>query len=445
MTSKTRLSVLLLSTPVVAFVVVGGLMGHATARTGDETYQHLRVFQDVVSLVLNNYVEEVKIDRAMEGALKGLADGLDPDSAYLNAKQVTELEAGAAQPDGDVGLEMTRQYYLRVISARDGSPAAVAGLQTGDYVRGIDGKPTRDMSVLEGSRLLRGQPGSKVVLTIIRGNAADPHEVSLVRVKPAGPIVSGRLVPVTATNSAPSGLSGDVPLLTPEAGYIRIVSFRDGVAEELKKQVADLSKSGAKSLVIDLRGTAEGPLENGVAAARLFVKTGTLSLRAGRNGENKETVEAGAGDGASTLPVQLLVTTGTSGPAELFAAALRDNKRGELIGEHTLGRAGLQKLVKLPEGRGLWLTYAQYYRSTTSGQAQDRKPAVAGSTPDIGTGGRPKAATKIAGADAINGKGLQPDVSVEEPEVAEFGAKPSPSDKDPILDAALDRLRKKSA
>ena len=94
MTSKTRLSVLLLSTPVLAFVVVGGLMGHASARSGDDTYQHLRVFQDVVSLVLNNYVEEVKVDRAMEGAMKGLADGLDPDSAYLSAKQVADLDAG---------------------------------------------------------------------------------------------------------------------------------------------------------------------------------------------------------------------------------------------------------------------------------------------------------------------------------------------------------------
>jgi C-terminal processing protease CtpA/Prc len=257
-------------------------------------------------------------------------------------------------------------------------------------------------------------------------------------------------VPVAAVETAPSGAPGNLPLLTPEAGYVRIASFRNGVVEELKKQIADLSKSGAKSLVIDVRATAEGPLENGVAAARLFVKSGTLSLRAGRNGESKETIEAAAGDGGVTLPVQLLVTTGTSGPAELFAAALRDNKRAELVGEHTLGRAGLQKLVKLPEGRGLWLTYSQYYRST-AGSPEARKPAQTGSgTPDIGAAGRPNAAKtpaadtpKIPGAETINGKGLQPDVNVEEPEVAEFGAKPS--DKDPILDAAIDRLRKKSA
>ena len=119
--------------------------------------------------------------------MRGLADGLDPDSAYLTAKQVAALESRAALPDGEVGLELTRQYYLRVIAAREGSPAAAAGLQTGDYVRGIDGKPTREMSVFEGTRLLHGQPGSKVTLTIIRGNAADPHEIPLVREKAVGP------------------------------------------------------------------------------------------------------------------------------------------------------------------------------------------------------------------------------------------------------------------
>lgn len=454
MTTRTRLSVLLLSTPVLAFVVVGGLMGSGRAPAGDETFQHLRVFQDVVSLVLNNYVEEVKIDRAMEGALKGLADGLDPDSAYLDARQVAALEANRAQPEGDVGLELTRQYYLRVISARDGSPAAKAGLQTGDYLRGIDGKPTRDMSVFEGTRLLRGEPGSKVTLTIIRGNAADPHEVPLVREKAAGTGVSGRLMALTPA-SPTSGNREAAPAAGASAahdpvGYVRIATFRHDPADTLKRQVADLSKAGATSLLIDLRGTAEGPIENGIAAARPFVKSGTLAIRAGRDGDHKETVEAAAGDGAITLPVQLLVTAGTSGAAEVFAAALRSNKRADLIGEHTLGRAGLQKLVKLPEGRGLWLTYAQYYRSGATGE-QERKPDEGSGTPDI-SAGRPNAAgkapgkaTRIPGAEPINGRGLKPDVAVEDAEVAEFGANltDKPAGNDPILQAALDRLRKK--
>src|SRR5215218_10673407 len=173
MTSKTRLSILLVSTPILAFVIVGGLIGQERP-PGDRVFRHLKVFSDVVNLVMSNYVEEVKVDRAMEGALKGLADGLDPDSAYLDAKQVKSVTAGESLADGDVGLELTRQYYLRVIAARDGSPAAKAGLQTGDFVRAIDGKPARDLSVFEGMRLLRGIPGSKVTLTVIRGNAAEP-------------------------------------------------------------------------------------------------------------------------------------------------------------------------------------------------------------------------------------------------------------------------------
>jgi carboxyl-terminal processing protease len=411
MTLKTRLSILLLSTPVLVFVVVGGLIGRASAPSGDDTIRELRVFQDVLRLVISNYVEEVKVDRAMEGAMKGLAEGLDPDSAYLTPNQVAEVQSGAPLPDGDVGLELTRQYYLRVIAARDGSPAAKAGLQTGDYIRGIDGKPTRDMSVFEGTRLLRGQPGSKVTLTVIRGNAADPHEVALVREKPAAAVVSGKIA-------------------APEVGYVRIVSFREGIVDQLKKQVADLTRAGAKSLVIDVRHTAEGPLDNGVAAARLFVKSGTLTIKGGREAEkdadksadkskakspanapaNRETIAAASGDGAIDLPVQILITTGTAGASEVFAAALDGNKRADLVGERTLGRAAVQKLVKLPENRGLWLTYARYM--TPAGES-------------------------------IQGKGLKPDVEVEDNDVADFGQ--AASDKDPILDAALARAAKKAA
>jgi carboxyl-terminal processing protease len=443
MTSKTRLSVLFLSTPVLAFVVVGGFMGNAAARTGDEKFQHLRVFEDVVRHVLSNYVEEVQIDRAMEGALRGLAESLDPDSAYLNAKQTLDVESGAALPDGDVGLELTRQFYLRVIAARDDSPAAAAGLQTGDFVRGIDGMPTRDMSVFEGTRLLRGQPGSKVVLTIIRGNAAEPHEVSLVRQKTPGPAVSGRLISLAGRDmpAAKSSDTGGLPLLSGEAGYVRVASFRTGVVEDLKKQIADLSRSGAKSLIIDLRRTAEGPLDNGIAAARLFVKSGTLAITAGRDGDGKQTVEARSGDGAITLPVQILITTGTSGAAELFAAALSGNKRAELIGEQTIGRAALQKLVKLPESRGLWLTYVRYHRpggDAIQAKASGQQRVVA----DPSDLRAPKPVGTPIREVPIHGKGLHPDVEVDDADTVEFGA--ARPDKDPILDAAIDRLRKKA-
>jgi carboxyl-terminal processing protease len=390
MTFRTRVSILLLSTPILVFVIVGGLMGKEASGGAQQNYQPLKVFEDVLDLVTHNYVGEVQVDKVMDGAMRGLADGLDPDSAFLNPSQVRAVEAGEAPAEGDVGIELTRRYYLYVIAARDGSPAQKAGLRTADTVRAIDGKPTRDMSVFEGSRMLRGKPGTKVTLTIIRGNAADPHEISLVREKLAGPLVTSRLIGAT--------------------GYLRVVSFRDGVADELRKQANDLSKNGAKALIVDVRRTAEGPLENGIAAARVFVKSGTLAVKSSKGKtETREPVSAGAGDGSVDLPTTVLITTGTSGAGELFVAALKDNKRAELVGERTLGRAGVQKLVKLPEGRGLWLTYARYL--TPSGNP-------------------------------IQGRGLEPTVTVEEPDV-EFGM--APSDKDPILDAALERIKVKAA
>lgn len=391
MTFKTRLSVLLVSTPLLAFVLVGGLLGNAAAGTDDEGLRHLRVFQDVVNLVMSTYVEEVEADKVMEGALRGLAEGLDPDSAYLSAEQVAEVDTRKALPDGELGVELTRQYYLRIIAARDGSPAAQAGLQTGDYVRAIDGKSTRGLSVFEGTRLLRGAPGSKVVLTIIRGNAAEPHEVTLVRARRVEP-------PVTAK------------MLEAGAGFIRIPMFTAETAAEVKRHAAELERSGAKMLIVDLRRTAEGGLEHGISTARLFIESGTITARAGRAPEGekqpvKEPILAGAGDGVIDLPVQILISAGTSGAAEVFAAALDGNKRAELIGEHTIGRAAHQKLVKLTEQRGLWLTYQRYY------------------TP---------------GGQLIHGAGLEPDVPVNEPDV-EFGSKLPESDS--MLDAAMQRVK----
>ena len=178
MSFKTRVSVLLLSTPVLAFVLVGGLMGKEQS-SAQPKYQQLRLFEEVVDLVLHNYVGEVQVDKVMDGAMRGLADGLDPDSAFLNPNQVRALEAGEPPVEGDVGIELTRRYYLYVIAARDGSAAQKAGLRTADTIRAIDGKPTRDMSVFEGTRLLRGKPGSKVTLTVIRGNAGPLASISL--------------------------------------------------------------------------------------------------------------------------------------------------------------------------------------------------------------------------------------------------------------------------
>src|SRR4026207_1902988 len=137
MSSRTRVLVMSISAPVIAFAIVGGFLGRVRAR-GD-TYQPLKIFDDVVNLISSHYVEEADIDKVMKGAMHGLADGLDPDSAYLTPAQVKQVESGAPLPPGGVGLELTRQYYLRVIAARDNSPAAKDGLRPRDYTRAVNG------------------------------------------------------------------------------------------------------------------------------------------------------------------------------------------------------------------------------------------------------------------------------------------------------------------
>jgi carboxyl-terminal processing protease len=378
MTSRSRLWVLAISTPILVFAVLGGYFGQVLAK--DDTYPHLRVFDDVVSLVVNNYVEEVDVKKAMGGAMRGLADGLDPDTAYLSADLVRAIEAKEPLGPADVGVEVSRQYYLRVISVRDGSPAAKAGVRSGDFIRAIDGKATRDMSAYEGTRLLHGAPGSKVALLVIRGNAADPHEVNVTRDRSNAVDITSRM--------ADSG-----------TGYIRIIEFDKDAPSRVKQAIESLGKSGATRYIVDLRSSARGDIDDGIATARLFVKSGTLSVKQTKGA--KETITAQSGDGAIAARVVLLVNPGTSGAAEVFAAALDGNSRAELIGEHTLGRAARQQLVKLPDGSGLLLTNTRYL--TPAGKE-------------------------------IHEKGLDPKVAVDEPDV-EFGSEPPASD--PILDKAL--------
>jgi carboxyl-terminal processing protease len=384
---RGRVLVLAVSLPVIAFAVVGGFMSKAIAR--EDSYQYLRIFEDVVSLILNNYVEEVNVDKVMHGAMHGLADGLDPDSAYLDAGQVKVLDKGDLGGSGQTGLEITRQYYLRVVAARDGSPAAKAGLQPGDYIRAIDGQSTRDVTVYEGQRLLRGKPGTKVHLTVLRGNAAEPHELDLAREE----------LPAVAVKSR---------IAAPGVGYLRVAEFAKHTPEQIRNEIAAVTRAGAKSVIIDLRGTAFGDVETGIAAARLFVKSGTLAYRQDR-GKEKEAVAAGAGDGAITIDAVLLTDNGTSNGAEVFAAALAGNKRAQLIGERTLGRAARQKLVRLPDGSGLMLTHLVYLTPSSA---------------------------------AIHEKGLVPDVAVEQPDI-EFGQAVAP--KDATLDKAIEALTQKAA
>lgn len=382
MSARTRLIVLMASAPLILFVMLGGLLTRVSA--GEDSYSYLGTFMEVFTLVTESYVEEVDVDKVMNGAMRGLAEGAGPDSAYLTSEQVAWYQKGDVAA-GDIGLVLTRQYYLRVVAVADGSPAARAGIRTGDYLRAIDGKPAREISAVVGERALRGKPGSKVSLAVIRGNAAEPHVIEIEREVLATPAVTSRVA-------------------TPGIGYVRIPAFLPTTAKEVRARVAELEKDGVTRLVIDVRSSASGRMDHGIDVARLFVMEGTLGVREEKR-TGQRTFQAAPGDGPVRLPVTVLVDSGTSGPAEVFAAALAGNDRASMVGERTQGRVTEQMLAPLPDGGGMLISNAWFLSPS---------------------------------GDPIHEKGLTPDVEVATPEV-EFGSAPPPGD--PILEKAIEKLR----
>ena len=384
MSTKTRWIIALASVPVIAFTLIGGYLGRVSA--GENTYRHLRIFEDVVSLISNNYVEEVDLDEVMQGALRGLAEGLDSDSAYLLEEDVDRLERGGTLPEGNVGLTVTRRYYTQVVATRDGSPAAAAGILPGDFVRAIDGEPTRFMSAIEADRRLHGQPGSTVTVSLIRGRTQEPYDITLERNTTANLEVTGRLLDTTNA-----------------IGIVRIPSFHDDVANQVSDVITALTAQGASRFVIDVRNAATGSYPNALDTARLFIDDGTLVILQEQGG-TKTSVEASQTGTRIDIPMTLLINYGSSGPAELFVAALSDRERAKAIGQRTAGRVGLQKLVRLPDGTGLWLSYARYL---------------------------------TASEEPIHLYGIQPSIPVpiEAPELGE----PLSAD-DPILDRAVEEM-----
>ena len=383
MSQRARLVILFASVPVVAFTMVGGFLGQAVAR--EDTYRHLRIFEDVVSLIGSNYVEQVDIDEVMHGALRGLAGGLDTDSAFLSATDVQRIETSEPLPEGELGLEVTSQYYLQVIAAGPESPAGQAGIIPGDFIRAIDGDTTRRLSALEGQTLLRGEPGSIVTLSLIRGNTNEPFDIELTRQRLTGPAVATRM-------------------LDERLGYVRVNRFAAGTSSELADAIDALVDGGASGLLVDVRNTAGGSFEEGIAAARLFVGSGTL-LRRTEHGDQEIDIPATAGSSAIETPVVLLTNFGTAHAAELFVAGLSGADRADTVGQRTAGRASLQRLVKLPDGTGLWLSWARYVK---------------------------------ASGDPIHRSGILPTVAVDVP-VVELG-EPMPA-ADPILEQGLEHLR----
>jgi carboxyl-terminal processing protease len=386
MNARARLFVALVSTALVAYVALGSVLGRVL---GDTSYGQLTVFNEVIRLVLDSYVDPVNVDRAMAGADLGLTEALDGDSAYLDADDLKAYQQPQRESDADIGVVLSRRFgFLAVVAPRPGSPAAKAGVKAGDIIKTIDGKHSRTVSVPEGERLLRGAPGSVVKLRLLRAGS-DPVDVSVVR---------ERIIAEAATSRVLEG----------GPGYMKVGEFSAHTADEMVAEFASLRRVGATSLVLDLRGAAYGSVDAGVRAAELFLKGGVVTRLVGRKVDEK-VMSADPSRSAWDLPLAVLVDGGTAGPGEIVAAALLDAGRSPVIGERTFGRAGVQKLIPLPEG-ALLLTVAKY--------VSPKGNAIHG-----------------------YGHGVEPSVPVNTPEVDE---EETVSAKDPVLDKAIEILTKEA-
>jgi len=353
MSHRTRLLVALVSTGLIGYIAVGSFLGRVL---GDTSYGQLAIFNEVVRLVLDSYVEPVNVDRAMAGARLGMADALDGDSAYLDPEELRLYQQPPREADAEVGLVLTRRFsFVMVVAARPGSPADKAGLRPGDILKTIDERHTRPMPAVVADRLLRGAPGSSVRLGVLRAGA-DPFDVTVVRER------------VLAT--APQGR-----MLESGTGYVQVTDFGPATADDVRTLVEGLAREGAARMVVDLREAAYGAPADGVKVAELFLQGGPVAKKVGRRAE-EELLQADAARSAWAGPLVVLVDNGTAGPSEIVAAALLDAGRAKLVGERTFGRAAVTKTVPLPEG-GLVLTVAKYMSPKgTSIHGQGLAPSV---------------------------------------------------------------------
>lgn len=347
MSTKVKAAILIPSAAVLLFMVIGGTDG-VRASNNDGAYRQLQVYSEVLSRVRSEYVEDPNIPLVTDGALHGLLESLDADSSYLSPAEYKEYKAHQGEGKGDIGAAISKRFgYAAVIAVIPGGPADKAGLQDTDILEAIEGKSTREMSLAEVHNMLSGTPGSNVTVSVVRARRSEPDKVVITRDLVNIPPVTEKMMP-------------------DEIGEIRVDAFSKGKSQEIANKIKSLQKEGAKKLILDLRNCAEGEESEGIATANLFLNHGTITYLQGQK-YPKESFNADPSKAITSLPLAVLVNKGTAGPAEIVAAAVLENARGDLVGDKTFGEGAVQKLIDLPDGGALILSVAKYY--SPSGKA----------------------------------------------------------------------------
>ncbi len=397
MSRLAKIAVVTLSLVVFSYVGLGYVLGKSN---DDKTYRSLSVYGEVLQRVQEDYVDDPNMSAVTAGALHGLLESLDPYSGYLSSREYSDYkEKQKNATHGEIGATVAKRFgYVVVVAVLPDGPAEKAGLRAGDILEAIAGFTTRDMSVGQANLLLDGAPGSSVKADVVRRGRTEPQPMDLPRAIVAMPHLTA------------DKLDDDV-------AYVRLSAFGAGMASELREKLQQFQQKGVHKLVLDLRDCASGPISEGVAAAQLFVPSGTIAVLSGQTVTRQEF--AAAPDKVVWRdPVEVLISDSTSGAAEVVAAALGGNHRADLVGQRTFGSASEQKVIPLEDGAALVLTVAYYYTPAN-------KPII-----DQGVPATVEVAVPV------------PDLTDENAQApAPLGAGQLPSHDDPVVRKALDLLK----
>jgi len=328
----------------------------------DQTvYENLQIFSDVLDIVKENYVQEVDNEELVEGAISGMLKTLDPHSSYLDPDAYKELQVETKGSFGGIGIEITiRDGFLTVVSPLEGTPAYELGIQAGDQILRVDGEPTKEMTLMDAVKKMRGPKGTNVVLTIMREEFTKPRDF----------VITRATIAIRSVRSK---------TLEPGYGYIRLSQFQSSTARDLRKEIAKLEQEhkSLKGLILDLRNNPGGLLDQAVKVSDEFLNEGLIVYTGGRLKSQDMRFEAHMNTRPHSYPIVVLVNEGSASAAEIVAGALQDHKRAVVVGVKTFGKGSVQTVMPLRNGAALRLTTAIYY--TPSGRSIQAK----GIEPDI--------------------------------------------------------------
>lgn len=362
MSSSTRVSLALLAGVVfgVSATLTHGVFAEKQAPAEALPLKDLQTFVEILNRVKSDYVEPVKDETLLENAVRGMLAGLDPHSSYLDKAEYKDLNASTTGKFGGLGIEVQLSNGLvKVVSPIDDTPAAKAGVKAGDLIVKIDDTPVKGLTLQDAVTKMRGDPGTKIVLTLVRESQPAPLVLELKRdyIKVAS--VRGRSI-------------------EPGFGYVRISQFTATTGKNLSEELAKLKKEGElKGLVLDLRNNPGGLLTAAVDVSDEFLNKGAIVSIKGRDADSTRAFDASVGDALDGKPLVVLVNGGSASAAEIVAGALQDQKRGVLIGSKTFGKGSVQTILPLNNDSAIKITTARYY--TPSG----RSIQAEGIVPDV--------------------------------------------------------------